>query len=493
MAESEADGAAACPLCRRCHEEDEVCGTLEDPRDGQIIGGRYQILRRLAAGGMGTVYEARHLVLERHFAIKILHATYAGRPRVVRRFLREANLVGALANAHIVGVIESGDLSGLPYFVMELLHGKDLRHLLSESRRLPVSRAANILLDVCRGLGVAHAAGLVHRDLKPANIFITSGEGAREIAKVLDFGVAKLRNAADSTAEGTLIGTVGYMAPEQIISGRNVDQRSDIYSLGLILYEMLAGQPVHRGEKAQVLFRIAYDDAPALEMQCPEVPKEIARVVTRALARDPAQRYQSVGELASVLESFVGWPSRHDVDGGTPRPAASRGDSDTPTSVDLDGDSLMGEATPILNLQAPTPRPRWRRRASAVGVAVVVLGILWGARVRHRLSLESSRSVSAADHASPAPRASEHDRTASAAVARAGSVMEPLLPEPAKDSTAPEPSHDKQLGGARPRTDVDRVIDMPATNFDAANPYVTHGKGTALRRNATSHTQKSPP
>ncbi|MEY4543912.1 MAG: hypothetical protein RL685_107 [Pseudomonadota bacterium] len=181
-------------------------------RIGDVWGDRYEILRQLSMGGMGTVYEARHVVVGRHFAIKVLHPECANRPRLVKRFRQEAKAVGSLASEHIVAVLDFGEHSGTPYFVMELLQGQDLRELLSASGALPVPRAVGIALDVCKGLRLAHAAGLIHRDLKPANIFVARTSEGRELAKVLDFGVAKLLDASASTAEGTLIGTLGYMA-----------------------------------------------------------------------------------------------------------------------------------------------------------------------------------------------------------------------------------------------------------------------------------------
>jgi eukaryotic-like serine/threonine-protein kinase len=277
-----------------------------DPLIGQTIAGRYRILRPLSAGGMGAVYEALHLELRSHMAVKLLHAEYARQPRMVQRFIREAQVVRTLANAHIVAATDSGEWSGIPYFAMNLLRGKNLRQVLSERGSLPVAPAAQLLLDVCRGLRAVHEAGVVHCDLKPANIFITS-ENGREVAKILDFGVAKLRDAADSTGEGYLIGTVRYMAPEQVISGKDADHRSDIYALGAILHEMVTGEAVFSGEKAEVIFQILYGTLPALGARGVSLQPVLRQTIIRAMSRAPQERYQSVAELADALEPLAGW------------------------------------------------------------------------------------------------------------------------------------------------------------------------------------------
>ena len=215
--------------------------TGDDRRIGQVIDGKYHVLRRLACGGMGSVYEARHVVVGRHVALKFLHEQYAQRSCMVQRFLREAQAAGSIASEHIIGVLDYGTTDGTPYLVMELVRGKDLREILSESPRLSPTRAVRIVLDACRGLSLAHERGLVHRDLKPANICVTRRSDGREVAKVIDFGVAKLRDGAELSEEGTLIGTLGYMAPEQLTDQKELDARADIYALGVILYQALSG------------------------------------------------------------------------------------------------------------------------------------------------------------------------------------------------------------------------------------------------------------
>jgi serine/threonine-protein kinase len=282
----------------------------DDRRIGQVVDGKYHVLRRLACGGMGSVYEARHTVVGRHFAIKFLHEHYAQRSCMVQRFLREAQAAGSIASEHIIGVLDYGTTDGTPYLVMELVRGQDLREILADTPQLPARRAVRIVLDACRGLALAHERGLVHRDLKPANICLTRGSDGREVAKVIDFGVAKLRDGAELSEEGTLIGTVGYMAPEQLTDQRQLDARADIYALGVILYQALAGRPPHICNRSELLYRIVSVDPKPLSELCPELPAGLSEVVHKALCRSKERRYGSVRELARALERFAGEEAR---------------------------------------------------------------------------------------------------------------------------------------------------------------------------------------
>jgi serine/threonine protein kinase len=192
---------------------------------GASVGGTYRVLALLGAGGMGEVYEVEHERLHRRFALKILRGALYGKG--LERFRREARAVARLESEHVVSAIDCGELAdGTPYFVMERLRGRDLRHLLEDLGQLPIPRAVRLVQDACRGVAAAHRAGLVHRDLKPENLFVVERENGEELCKVLDFGVAKLE-AASSTENGSLIGTVKYMAPEQLVDGSKVDARAD--------------------------------------------------------------------------------------------------------------------------------------------------------------------------------------------------------------------------------------------------------------------------
>jgi eukaryotic-like serine/threonine-protein kinase len=463
------------------HPRDEECRASLGVRDGQILAGKYLILHRLAAGGMGTVYRARQLASEHDFAVKVLHPHYSHRQRVVRRFVREAKIASALANDHVVGVIESGEFSGLPFFVMELLRGHDLQQLLRKEGRLTVPRAVSLILDACRGLGAAHDAGLVHRDLKPANIFVTRRDDGREVAKVLDFGVAKLRNAAESTGEGTLIGTVGYMAPEQVTSGKSVDYRADVYALGLILREALLGAPLHRGDKADILFRVVYSDAPSLRSQRPDICEELDGIVSRAIARDPDLRCPTVKALADALHPFARAGSVPSVASITSSAPTSSGSLDVSTIEDscsgegpFPGPPTKKSARP----HAEGPSARFPRAKVAVAV-IAVLGAI-------AMTISSNGF-----HAKPEQGGSE----AASAPVRVLMNLQPsreALPDPAPRQAATQRvMPNSRAGGAsatRKRTGAtlavpNVVIALPGVNFDAANPYTAaRGVDRADRR-----------
>ncbi len=294
---------------------------------------------------MGSVYEARHAVVGRHVAVKFLHEHYAQKSCMVQRFLREAQAAGSIASEHVISVLDYGTADGVPYLVMELVRGQDLREVLAETPRLPMARAVRIILDACRGLALAHDRGLVHRDLKPANICITERSDGQEVAKVIDFGVAKLRDGADLSEEGTLIGTVGYMAPEQLTDQKELDGRADIYALGVILYQALAGRPPHLCNRSELLYRIVSVDPKPLSELCPELPLGLTDVVHRALFRNKERRYSSVRELAQALEPYA-----HDG----ARPLAQKLDTGSPPRAQAQLSAASGTA--VTELESA---PKW--------------------------------------------------------------------------------------------------------------------------------------
>jgi tRNA A-37 threonylcarbamoyl transferase component Bud32 len=457
-----------------------------DRGPGEILDEKYEILRKLSAGGMGTVYEARHLRVSRHVAVKILHAEYARRPRVAQRFMREANALGALANEHIVAVIDSGEVGQIPYFVMELLRGQDLRVLLSKLKRLPVRRAVNLMLDVCNGLSAAHAAGLVHRDLKPANIFVTE-RGNEDFAKILDFGVAKFRDAAEpTTGENALIGTLGYMAPEQIISGREVDQRADIYSLGVILHEALGGEQVHRGERAEVLYSVLYSDPPPLLRLRPDLPEGLSDVAARAMVRDPEKRYSTIDELAVDLIQFAGTRAARVVANPVVLATLARSGPTETTDADVsDETSIAARAEPAPRVRAPMAlaskrRPRaWFLVLGAVAGTAAVLG---GARFVGSFPAAAPDStprttVEAASFPEKVMPPSSEPLAEPEVMA-----LQPALPEPSNDASSvragssrpapakPAPRSSAAEVGATTDNSVPRTIRLPSDLFDK-NPY----------------------
>jgi serine/threonine-protein kinase len=282
-----------------------------NPRLGRTAGGKYKLVRLLGAGGMGEVYEAQHSVVGRRFAIKFLHPELAGNTEIVARFQREAQAAGSLENENIAAVLDAGtDEDGAPYLVMEYLEGEDLAHLLFRAGPLPVPRAAYILIQACRGLVAAHERNIVHRDLKPENLFVCKRNDGSDLVKVLDFGIAKLHVGGSGTGlthTGATMGTPFYMSLEQARGAKEVDHRTDIYSLGVILYEILTGAKPHPGESYnEILYHVISNEPAPLDNVRVGLPAGLSAVVNKAMAREAGDRYASAALLMEALIPFAG-------------------------------------------------------------------------------------------------------------------------------------------------------------------------------------------
>ncbi len=266
--------------------------------------GRFELLDRLGRGGMGTVFAAYDPELQREVAIKRLHATGADEQK---QMMREARGLASLSHPNVITIYDVGvDEDGSPYLVMELLEGRDLAALLKGCGPLPVVEAVGLLLQACDALSAVHPLGVVHRDLKPANLFLTENSDGSTGLRVIDFGISKLvENASTgpaSTATGAVFGTPAYMSPEQIRSSKNVDARSDIWSLGIILYEMIAGHlPFQADSLSGQLASILTDEPEKLREALPNAPKALEDVLLACLHRKPEKRPQNVGQLARLL------------------------------------------------------------------------------------------------------------------------------------------------------------------------------------------------
>lgn len=302
---------------------------------GTVIADRFRVVRLLGAGGMGAVYEVEHEVTLHRRALKLLHGELAREPEVVSRFLREASAAGRIGSEHIVETFDAGRLpSGEPYLVMELLEGHTLERLLADAGgRLPLTQGLSIVSQAARGIHAAHEAGIVHRDVKPENLFVV--RGPIPTVKVLDFGISKfdpaLTGTPSLTVDGLAMGTPHYMSPEQA-RGQAVDHRSDIYSLGMIAFELFTGQrPFHAENLYDLLRQHIEVRPPSLCELRPEIPRALESVVLRALEKDPARRQQTTEELAAELrqtapflpaESFV---TLTGVPTSVPRPVLTPG------------------------------------------------------------------------------------------------------------------------------------------------------------------------
>ena len=281
------------------------------PAIGEVVDGKYRIDGLLGEGAMGAVARATHLVRRATVALKFMSPAMVMVPGAVQRFVNEAVAASKIESEHIVRIHDTGALpNGMPYLVMEHLEGQDLAALIARAgaEGLPVARAVHLALQILRGLQVAHGAGVVHRDMKPANCFVVTRDAEPDFLKILDFGISKVREpqAVSITHTNAALGTPLYMAPEQARSPRDADDRSDLYSTGVILYEMLTGTtPVSPdGEVNEVLFQLFMTDAPAIQSRRAELPDGLAAAVHRALTRDPKER---VGSAASMAESLAPW------------------------------------------------------------------------------------------------------------------------------------------------------------------------------------------
>jgi eukaryotic-like serine/threonine-protein kinase len=304
-----------------------------DPYIGAVIDGKYEVIARLGEGGMGVVYQCRHTIIDRYVAMKVLRVDMARNHENTQRFLNEARSASTIGNPHIIDILDFGELpDGATYFLMEFLEGEPLTALLNARQRLPFERLLGIALQLTEALGAAHHAGIVHRDLKPDNVFLVERGQIKDFVKVLDFGIAKANSATNQlTQAGQVFGTPHYMSPEQA-GGRDVDARSDIYALGVMLYEIGLG-----------------------------IAPELEAVILRCLQKSPENRYASMEQLGADLRTLL--------DGGTPVAYVSP----LRTSVD----SLLSN----LGLARSTslyPRERGTDRGSIglwiLGTACVALG-----------------------------------------------------------------------------------------------------------------------
>jgi len=303
------------PHCAACGDDHPVGNSL-CPRTGDIMTqgpcgtrlDRYDVERWIGGGGMGAVYIARHTMLQHRVALKLLHPSIAQRGDILERFLREARATASLGSRHIVRVHDCAVTpEGTTFIAMEKLEGESLQGLLDREKKVAPGRAVEIVLQVLEGLGEAHAAGIVHRDMKPGNVFLTPREGgAPEHATILDFGISKMRagSVASLTQTGTVMGTPHYMAPEQIWNAKEIDQRADIYAVGVMLYEMLAGRlPYEANNTAELLVKACTTEPTPLRNLPTSLPPQLVHVVDHAMLREPAQRYASAAEFALALRA----------------------------------------------------------------------------------------------------------------------------------------------------------------------------------------------
>jgi eukaryotic-like serine/threonine-protein kinase len=279
---------------------------------GQTLAGKYRIEERLNEGGMGAVYRGTHVLMDKTVAVKVLHPSLAADEKIVARFSREARAASRISHPHALSVTDFGESEdGVVFLVMEYLSGQTLKEVIRQEGPMPLARVVEIIRQVGGALEAAHSQGVVHRDLKSENIMLLSSSGP-DYAKVLDFGIAKIKEPEGTydpslTAPDLVIGTPQYMSPEQCSVSPGIDARSDIYSLGVIIYEMLVGHVPFTGESpTAIMLKHLQEAAPSVLAERPDLPATLERIVMRALAKRPEDRYQSVKELLEDLMIAAG-------------------------------------------------------------------------------------------------------------------------------------------------------------------------------------------
>jgi serine/threonine protein kinase len=479
-------------------------------RVGEVLAGKYRIVRLIGEGGMGQVYEAEHATVGRRFAVKFLRPHLVSNEEALARFRREARAAGALESEHIAAVTDFDIAAdGAPFLVMEYLEGRSLGQLLAEEGPLPVPRAAGALLQVCRGLEAAHAAGILHRDLKPDNLFVVRRADGSERVKVVDFGIAKLMHAADSPPiqTGAAIGTPFYMAPEQARGDKGLDERVDVYALGVILYELLSGEKPHPGDCANaVLAHVLTKSAVRLDTLRSGLPARLVELVHRALAFEPRDRPVSVRALGRELEEFIAPEVRR---GNAQLELRSFASAETAFSEPDIGARRRAPVsataatlpTPDLHsLSKPGPPADTKGRRWALGLVVLVTSGVIVALFR-MLAISSTQSAATASQPLPAVAARSGAPTASvvrpnAASSNAASPVASTIPTASTASTVTaerpalvgrppgRPTLGSRTGGApsstgstgAARATVSSEITGNASpprrgRFDADNPY----------------------
>jgi tRNA A-37 threonylcarbamoyl transferase component Bud32 len=461
------------------------------PRAGQVIGGKWRLTRRIGEGGMGEVYEAQHSFIGRRFAIKFLHPFLTQNPEAMTRFQHEAQAAGGIEHENIGAALDFGTADdGTPYLVMEYLDGEDLARLLVRTGPLAIPRAAYIIIQACRGLAAAHGRGIVHRDLKPENLFICRRVDGSDQVKVVDFGIAKLRTQVTVTQSGTTMGTPCYMSLEQARGAKEVDHRTDIYALGVILYEAIAGAKPYPGEAYnEVLYNLFTSEAVPLDTLRPGIDPRLSATVHRAMAREASARFNSVQELAEALVAHAGRPvtplaSQVGLAAGIPAEIPERLTTPAPvvpTAVDITPAPAPVAVTPpkrdtvatnaLIRSAIPSRAHRWV--GAAVGAVVLTgpltYGAWWLVRGDRQAAGQGGGLPKAEQHSRPAARSSEAAAAPVPAALPPSSAPQAAIAPPAA-SPAALPASPAARGTKSPEDDLPGQSKAVAVSNVAKNP-----------------------
>jgi eukaryotic-like serine/threonine-protein kinase len=450
---------------------------------GQVINEKYEVVDLVGVGGLGFVIAAVHLELGEKVALKFLRPEALANAEAVGRFAREARASAQIQSVHVARVFDVGTLpDGAPFIVMEYLEGSDLGVLLQQRGALPVPVAIEYVLQTCEALAAAHARGVVHRDIKPDNLFLNRLARGVEVIKVLDFGISKLplaRSAFEArhplAETSSAMGSPIYMSPEQIRASKSIDARTDIWSLGCVLYELLTNALAFEAPSVtEVTALILESPGPSLRSARPELPAQLEPIIQRCLAKQPDQRYQSVAELAVALAPFASARGRIAIErcctilqsAGIPRatsglpPAAG---ATSPELLSFDA-NMPAASTAALETTARTSRPPMRKWWSIA--ALIVTSSAAGLFVSHRLRVsdvaETMRPLAAPKEA-PAPPSTDERR--------------PSSPEPTS-TTSERPRDEAPHPGATPNASTSLAV-APAPDTHPTQPAAEPGQGSS--------------
>jgi eukaryotic-like serine/threonine-protein kinase len=351
-----------------------------DPLVGTVLAGRYRILRKIGDGGMGAVYEAEHAMLGRRVAVKVLRAQFAHDAEVVRRFMNEARAAAMLAHRNIIECTDVGQHDdGSPFLVLSFLEGRSLADDIAEHGPLPIGRAVRIVTQICAALSAAHAKGIVHRDMKPDNVFLETGDDLPpDHVRVLDFGISKFSSSATmgGTKTGSMLGTPFYMSPEQISDSSKVDHRTDVYSVGAILFELLAGgAPFQAATFPGLVMKIVGEPLPEIREVRPDVPEALGAVIRRAMAKSADHRIESMAKLAEALAPFASMDEPPEVIEAVRSSRASETPiQGSPPGAAVEFDDTMLAASGVRGKSEGAAGPRRARLGIALGAVALLLG-----------------------------------------------------------------------------------------------------------------------